>query len=31
LHEIFDLADRFDSAWLAAWSRVQLGTVAILG
>jgi hypothetical protein len=21
---------RFDSAWLAAWSRVQLGTVAVL-
>ena len=30
LQEIRDLADRFDSAWLAAWSRVQLGTVAIL-
>jgi hypothetical protein len=30
LHEIFDLADRFDSAWLAAWSWVQLGTVAVL-
>jgi predicted ATPase len=30
LQEIRDLADRLDSAWLAAWSRVQLGTVAIL-
>ena len=30
LQEIRDLADRFDSAWLAAWSRVQLGTVAVL-
>jgi predicted ATPase len=30
LQEIRDLADQFDSAWLAAWSRVQLGTVAVL-
>jgi len=30
LREIRDLADRFDSAWLAGWSRVQLGTVAIM-
>jgi ATP/maltotriose-dependent transcriptional regulator MalT len=30
LQEVRDLADRFDSAWLAAWSRVQLGTVAVL-
>jgi predicted ATPase len=30
LREIRDLADRFDSAWLAAWSRAQLGTVAIM-
>jgi hypothetical protein len=30
LSEIHDLADRFDSAWLAAWSRVQLGTVAVM-
>jgi len=30
LREIRDLADRFDSAWLAAWSRAQLGTVAVL-
>jgi hypothetical protein len=29
LREIRDLADQFDSAWLAAWSRVQLGTVAV--
>jgi ATP/maltotriose-dependent transcriptional regulator MalT len=25
-----DLADRFGYAWLAAWSRVLLGTVAVL-
>jgi predicted ATPase len=30
VREIRDLADRFDSAWLAAWSRIQLGTVAVL-
>jgi hypothetical protein len=30
LREIRDLADRFDSAWLAGWSRVQLGTVAVM-
>jgi len=30
LREIRDLADRFDSAWLAAWSRVQLSAVAVL-
>jgi predicted ATPase len=29
LSEIRDLADGFDSAWLAAWSRVQLGIVAV--
>src|SRR5215468_4972272 len=30
LREIRDLADRFDSDWLAAWSRVLLGTVAVI-
>jgi hypothetical protein len=25
------LAERFDFAWLAAWSLVQLGTLAIVG
>ena len=30
LQEVRELADRLDSAWLAAWSRAQLGTVAIL-
>jgi ATP/maltotriose-dependent transcriptional regulator MalT len=29
LHEARDLAERFDYAWLAAWSRVQLGTLAV--
>jgi ATP/maltotriose-dependent transcriptional regulator MalT len=31
LNEARDLAERFDHAWLAAWSRVQLGTLAIMG
>ena len=30
LREARDLGDRFDSTWLAAWSRVQLGTLAVL-
>jgi predicted ATPase len=30
LREVRDLGDRLDSAWLAAWSRAQLGTVAIM-
>jgi predicted ATPase len=30
LQEVRELADRLDSAWLAAWSRTQLGIVAIL-
>jgi predicted ATPase len=30
LLEIRELGDRFDSAWLAAWSLVQLGTAAVL-
>jgi hypothetical protein len=30
LSEMRDLADRFGYAWLAAWSRAQLGTVAVL-
>ena len=30
LREVGELGDRLDSAWLAAWSRAQLGTVAIL-
>jgi len=29
---VFDLGDRFGSStWLAAWSRVQLGTLSIMG
>jgi tetratricopeptide (TPR) repeat protein len=27
LRDAYDLGDGFDSAWLAAWSRVQLGTL----
>jgi tetratricopeptide (TPR) repeat protein len=30
LREARDLAERFDFAWLAAWSRVQLGTLALV-
>ena len=30
LLEVRELGDRFGSAWLAAWSLVQLGTVAVL-
>jgi len=30
LSEMRDLADRFGYAWLAAWSRALLGTVAVL-
>jgi tetratricopeptide (TPR) repeat protein len=30
LSEMRDIADRFGYAWLATWSRVQLGTVAVL-
>jgi predicted ATPase len=30
LREVRELGDRLDSAWLAAWSRGQLGIVAIL-
>jgi len=30
LREMSDIAERFGYTWLAAWSRVQLGTVAIL-
>jgi predicted ATPase len=29
LHEMRNLTDRFGSAWLSAWSRVQLGTLSI--
>jgi predicted ATPase len=29
LREVRDLGDELDSAWLAAWSRVQMGTLAI--
>jgi ATP/maltotriose-dependent transcriptional regulator MalT len=29
LQEVRDLGDELDSAWLAAWSRVQMGTLAI--
>ena len=28
--EASDLAERFDYSWLAAWSRVQLGTLAVV-
>lgn len=31
LREARDLAERFHYDWLAAWSRVQLGTLAITG
>jgi predicted ATPase len=30
LREARDLGDRFGSTWLAAWSRVQLGTLSVL-
>ena len=30
LRDAYDLGDGFDSAWLAAWSRVQLGTLDIV-
>ena len=30
LREVRELGDRLDSAWLTAWSLVQLGTVAVL-
>src|SRR5262249_58332692 len=30
LREMRDTAERFGYAWLAAWSRAQLGTVAVL-
>jgi tetratricopeptide (TPR) repeat protein len=30
LHEARDLAERLDSAWLAAWSQVQLGALALV-
>jgi len=30
LTEARDLAQRFDSAWLTAWSRVQLGLLAVM-
>jgi hypothetical protein len=29
LGELRDLGERLDSAWLAAWSRVQLGILAV--
>ena len=29
LREVRDLGDELDSAWLAAWSRAQMGTLAI--
>src|SRR5262249_42497768 len=31
LRKMRDLADRFGYAWLSAWSRALLGTVAVLG
>jgi len=30
LREVRELGDQLDSAWLAAWSRMQTGTVAII-
>jgi predicted ATPase len=30
LRDAYDLGDGFDSAWLAAWSRVQLGTLHLV-
>jgi ATP/maltotriose-dependent transcriptional regulator MalT len=30
LREARDLAERFDNVWLAAWSRMQLGTLALV-
>jgi hypothetical protein len=30
LREVRDLAERLDNAWLAAWSRMQLGTLAVM-
>jgi len=30
LREARDLGKRFDDAWLAAWSRVLLGTLAVV-
>ena len=30
LREARDLGKRFDDAWIAAWSRVQLGTLAVV-
>jgi hypothetical protein len=31
VHEAHDLPDRFGYTWLAAWSRVQLGTLDVAG
>ena len=31
VHEAHDLSDRFGYTWLAAWSRVQLGTLDVAG
>ena len=31
VHEAHDLSDRFGYTWLAAWSRVQLGTLNVAG
>ncbi len=31
VHEVHDLSDRFGYTWLAAWSRVQLGTLDVAG
>src|SRR6185437_5395967 len=30
LRDAYDLGDGFDSAWLAAWSRIQLGTMDLV-
>ena len=30
LREVRDLGTRFDNTWLAAWSQVQLGTLAVM-
>jgi len=31
LAELRELVERFDVSWLAAWSRVQLATLAVIG
>ena len=31
VHDAHDLSDRFGYTWLAAWSRVELGTMDVAG